>query len=103
MYAFTPSGVCSRQIRFSVTDGKLHNLVFEGGCPGSLRAITLLLEGQDIATVITTLQGVTCGNKPTSCPDQLARALADVAEGNDDRLRRGTGLGGVMRALNPFS
>ncbi len=102
MYTFTPSGVCAKQILFEITDGKLHNLQFVGGCPGSLSAITRLLEGQDIDKVIDALKGLPCGKKNTSCPDQLALVLSDIAEGKGDMHRRHTGLAGAFRSFNPF-
>ncbi|MFV0347375.1 MAG: TIGR03905 family TSCPD domain-containing protein [Halodesulfovibrio sp.] len=102
MYTFTPSGVCAKQILFSITDGKIHNLQFVGGCPGSLTAITRLLEGQEVETVISTLAGLPCGKKNTSCPDQLALVLRDITNGNGDKHKQGPGLGQVIRSLNPF-
>ncbi len=102
MYTFTPSGVCAKQIRFNITDGRIHDLKFEGGCPGSLTAITRLLEGQEIDTVIQSLKGLPCGKKNTSCPDQLALVLSDIASGNGDKHKQGPGLAGVMRGLSPF-
>ena len=75
-YTYTPTGpVCSRQIRFSLEDGKLHDVRFTGGCDGNLKAIGKLVEGMDVDEVIARVEGVTCGMKKTSCPDQLAQAL----------------------------
>lgn len=102
MYTFTPSGVCAKQILFNITDGKIHDLQFIGGCPGSLTAITKLLEGQEIENVISTLKGLPCGKKNTSCPDQLATVLDDINRGNGDKHKQGPGLSGVIRSLNPF-
>ncbi|UZP67358.1 TIGR03905 family TSCPD domain-containing protein [Desulfovibrio mangrovi] len=102
MYTFTPSGVCAKQILFNITDGKIHDLQFVGGCPGSLTAITRLLEGQEVDNVITALAGLSCGKKATSCPDQLAFVLKDIASGNGDKHKQGPGLGQVIRSLNPF-
>lgn len=75
MYSFNPQGVCSKRITFDIQDGKLTNVTFLGGCPGNLAAISSLIEGMDIDTVISRVKGITCGNKPTSCSDQLAQAL----------------------------
>lgn len=74
-YVYTPEGVCSQLIEFDIEDGKLHNLRFTNGCPGNLKAISKLLEGADAHWAANTLRGNTCGNKPTSCADQLARAI----------------------------
>lgn len=56
-------------------DGKVTNVAFLGGCNGNLKGICALVEGQPAEQVIATLEGITCGPKPTSCPDQLAQAL----------------------------
>ena len=74
-YVYTPEGVCSQLIEFDIEDGKLHNLRFTNGCPGNLKAISKLLEGADARWAANTLRGNTCGNKPTSCADQLAQAI----------------------------
>lgn len=69
------SGVCAKMVNFDIIDNKLHNVSFVGGCPGNLKAISLLLEGMDVHTAIEKLEGVTCGGKSTSCSDQFVRAL----------------------------
>ena len=79
-YEFTPSGVCSRKITFSIEDGKIYNLKFEGGCPGNLLAISKLLEGADAKFAIERLRGNKCAAKSTSCADQLALALEKYLE-----------------------
>ncbi len=66
---------CSTKIGFDVEDGKLHNVQFLGGCNGNLKGLSALVEGMDINEVISRLDGTTCGMRPTSCPDQLAKAL----------------------------
>jgi len=77
MYTYKTSGVCSRKIDFDIIDGKLHNVRFTGGCNGNLQGIGRLVEGMDVREAISRLEGVHCGMKPTSCPDQLARALKE--------------------------
>ena len=77
-YSYTPQGVCSRQITFDMEDGKLHNVKFEGGCPGNLLAIGKLLEGQDAAKAADLLKGNACGTKGTSCTDQLSVAIREA-------------------------
>ena len=74
-YNFTPRGVCSQNIKFDIEDGKLHNVVFTGGCNGNLKAISKLVEGMNVDELHGLLIGNTCGNKPTSCADQLAQAV----------------------------
>lgn len=83
-YSYTPSGVCTKAISFSIDDnGKIHDVKFFGGCPGNLLAISKLLEGTDASKVVETLKGNDCGGRGTSCADQLAiaveQALANVA------------------------
>ena len=75
MYEYKTSGTCSRSILFDIEDGKVKNVQFIGGCNGNLKGIAALVEGMDVDTVIERVQGVTCGMKKTSCPDQLAQAL----------------------------
>ena len=74
-YAYTPQGVCSRQIAFDIEDGKLHNVSFVGGCSGNLKAIGKLLEGADARDTAHLLKGDLCGVRGTSCADQLALAI----------------------------
>ncbi len=72
---YTVSGVCSRSVSFDIEDGIVKNVAFEGGCNGNTKGIARLAEGMEAEEVIRRLRGVTCGHKPTSCPDQLAQAL----------------------------
>ena len=78
MYEYKTSGTCSRSILFDIEDGKVKNVQFIGGCNGNLKGIAALVEGMDVDTVIERVQGVTCGMKKTSCPDQLAQALKEA-------------------------
>ena len=71
-------GVCSTQIDLDVTDGKIHNLSYTGGCNGNLKALGAMCEGASAEEVIRRLSGITCGYKATSCSDQLARLLKDA-------------------------
>ena len=66
---------CSQMIYFEVEDNKVHNVSYLGGCNGNLQGIGKLVEGMDIDEVIRRVEGIHCGMKPTSCPDQLATAL----------------------------
>ena len=74
-YEYKTSGTCSQRILFDVEDGKVKNVQFIGGCNGNLKGIAALVDGMDVDTVIERVQGITCGMKKTSCPDQLAKAL----------------------------
>lgn len=75
-----PKGVCARKIHFSLEDGCLHDVRFDGGCPGNLQAIGKLIEGKDAKEVAQLLKGNTCGAKKTSCADQLAIAIEEALE-----------------------
>lgn len=75
---YKTSGVCSKKIDFEITDGKLHNVSFTGGCHGNLQGIGRLVEGMGVDEVISRLEGIRCGFKNTSRPDQLAKALKSL-------------------------
>lgn len=72
---YKTQGTCSREISFEVVDNKVTNVSFKGGCSGNLQGVSKLVEGMDIDEVIRRTDGILCGARPTSCPDQLARAL----------------------------
>lgn len=74
-YKVKTQGVCAREIDFSIDDGKLYNVHFVGGCPGNTAAIGKLLEGTSAQRAVDILKGNTCGSRPTSCADQLARGV----------------------------
>lgn len=78
MYTYKTSGVCSREINFHVIDNKVKNVSFVAGCSGNLKGLASLIEGMEVNEAIKRLEGITCGNKTTSCPDQLAKALKEV-------------------------
>lgn len=82
---YATSGTCSRAIEAEL-DGKIIKSVkFIGGCPGNLQGISKLVAGMDAEDVIRRLKGTTCGFKPTSCPDQLARALEKALSKEGER------------------
>ncbi len=72
---YRTSGTCSRAIQFEVRDGKVTQVQFIGGCNGNTQGISKLVEGMPVDEVIARLSGIRCGGKPTSCPDQLSKAL----------------------------
>lgn len=72
---YRTQGVCSREISFEVIDNRLKNVQFVGGCSGNTQGVARLVEGMDIDDVISRTEGINCGFRPTSCPDQLAIAL----------------------------
>lgn len=80
-HTYYTSGTCSRQIDFDIDEqGRVSGISFVGGCNGNLKGICALAQGQQAAQLISTLKGIRCGNKSTSCPDQLAKALAEALE-----------------------
>ncbi len=78
MYEYKTQGTCSVKINFDIdNEGKVHNVSFERGCNGNLKAIGKLVEGMEAKKVIEILEGNTCGMRNTSCADQLAKALKE--------------------------
>ena len=76
---YRTKGTCSQAISFDITeDNKLTGVEFLGGCNGNLQGIGKLVEGMEVDEVIQKLQGIRCGFKETSCPDQLAKALTEA-------------------------
>ena len=75
-FEYTPKGVCSRRMIFDINDDDtIASLEVIGGCNGNLKGISALVKGRPVDEVISDLEGITCGPKPTSCPDQIAHAL----------------------------
>lgn len=77
-HEFTTTGVCSRKITFDLDGTTLHNVRFDGGCPGNTAAIGKLLEGADARRAADILRGNDCRGRGTSCADQLARAIDEA-------------------------
>lgn len=77
-YSYTPSGVCSRRINIVLEDNIIESVEFIGGCNGNTQGVAKLAAGRDVDEVIEILAGTRCGGRPTSCPDQLARALLNA-------------------------
>lgn len=78
-YKYLPQGTCSREIEITISDGVIDEVRFTGGCNGNLQGLSALVRGMRPYEVIERLHGIKCGNKATSCPDQLARALSSIA------------------------
>ena len=79
-FTYKTKGTCSQMIQFTVEDNKVSNVQYFGGCNGNLKGIGALVNGMDIDEVISRLEGIKCGMKQTSCPDQLAQALKAAKE-----------------------
>lgn len=73
--SYTPRGVCSRHIDIDVEDGIIRSVVFNGGCSGNTQGVARLLIGMTVTEAIERLDGIRCGSKASSCPDQVAQAL----------------------------
>ncbi len=73
-----PEGVCSRQIDLTIKDGIIVDVAYTRGCNGNLKGIGSLLKGMPVSDAIERLDGIHCGNKNTSCPDQLAQVLKSL-------------------------
>ena len=80
IYTYTPQGVCSKKITIELKDGIIKSCQFEGGCNGNTSGICALIAGMKAQDAIDRLEGITCGYKDTSCPDQLAHALIDILQ-----------------------
>ncbi len=74
-YRYRPQGVCSQEIVIDIENGIVKDLKVIGGCSGNLQGIANLVKGRTVDEVIERLNGIKCGFKPTSCPDQIAKAL----------------------------
>jgi len=80
-YTYTPRGVCSRRMTVELSDdGVIENVRIDGGCNGNLQGISRLVQGMKAEEAIARMEGISCGGKPTSCPDQLAKALKKSME-----------------------
>ena len=76
---YKTNGVCSRAIHVEVQDDRIVHVDFEGGCAGNTKGVAALVEGMLVQEAIDRLAGIRCGFKNTSCPDQLAKALAEIS------------------------
>ncbi len=74
-YVYKPKGVCSRQMTFEMENDVIRSVEIVGGCSGNLAGISRILRNKTIDEVLEAFEGVTCGLKPTSCPDQIAQGL----------------------------
>ena len=82
-YTYTPSGVCSRQMTVEIENGTIKHVDILGGCNGNLKGISSLLQGMRVEDAISRMQGIRCGMRATSCPDQLSIALQQAMEQNN--------------------
>lgn len=79
-YEYKPKNICPQLISFDIDGDVISNIEFYGGCNGNLKAIAKLLDGSTVEEIEEKLSGNTCGRRPTSCADQLARAVREAYE-----------------------
>ncbi|MBQ8684003.1 MAG: TIGR03905 family TSCPD domain-containing protein [Clostridia bacterium] len=77
-YTYRTKGTCARSITFDIVDGLVSNVKFEGGCNGNTQGIARLIEGMSAEEAVRRMEGIQCGFKGTSCPDQLAKAIKEA-------------------------
>jgi uncharacterized protein (TIGR03905 family) len=80
LYEYATQGTCARSIIIEAEEGMIKRVQFAGGCPGNTQGVARLAENRNIDEVISLLDGIRCGYKSTSCPDQLAKALKKIKE-----------------------
>lgn len=79
-YRYRPQGVCSMEMIFEIDNGIIKKLEIIGGCPGNTIGVSKLIQNKKIEEVIEMLKDIPCGNRGTSCPDQVAKALEEYKE-----------------------
>ncbi len=79
-FTYAPKGICARQINVEIENDIIKNVEFIGGCNGNTKGISAIVKNMHIDDVISKFNGITCANKPSSCPDQLAKALQEAKE-----------------------
>lgn len=77
-YVYKTRGTCSAAIRFQIDGERISSVEFHGGCPGNAVAVGRLVDGMTVDQIVEKLGGIRCGGKPTSCADQLARAVEEA-------------------------
>lgn len=79
-FNYKTQGTCSKNIEVEVEDGKVKSVYYQGGCNGNLQGIASLVQGMPVEEVLVRLEGIRCGGRPTSCPDQLCKALRQMID-----------------------
>lgn len=85
---YITQGTCCALMNVVLDDDKIYDVEFVGGCPGNLKGIRELLKGMDIDNVIEKFKGITCGSKPTSCPDQLSQCLVEYKKQTQSQIAK---------------
>ena len=95
-------GVCSSALQYDITDdGRVTGIRFAGGCPGNLEAVARLAEGLPAEAVISRLEGIQCGSKPTSCPDPAPLSVSLPRAGRNEERSGGGGREPLKRFPSP--
>lgn len=81
---YCPTGTCSRKIEIDVEDGVVRNVCVSGGCSGNLQGVAALCRGRRALEVAAVLEGIKCGTKSTSCPDQIAQAIRSAIKDDEN-------------------
>lgn len=84
-YIYRPAGVCSREIIIEIENNIIKSLKIVGGCPGNTVGVSKLVQNRNVDVVIKILKGIQCGDKGTSCPDQVAKALENYKKINNNK------------------
>ena len=84
-FSYTTSGTCSRQIDIVLDGDRIESVKFIGGCSGNTQGVAALVKGMTIDEAVSRLKGIRCGFKPTSCPDQLSRALTEALKHEENQ------------------
>ncbi|WP_416325380.1 TIGR03905 family TSCPD domain-containing protein [[Eubacterium] hominis] len=85
-FVYRPKGVCSQEMRFEMENDTIKSATIVGGCAGNLLGISKIIKDKKISEVISAFEGVRCGSKPTSCPDQISQALRAYATSHDIKV-----------------
>ena len=85
-FQYHTQGTCCGIMNVVLEDNKIYDVEFIGGCSGNLKGIRSLIKGMDIDYVIEKFQGITCGGKPTSCPDQLSKCLLQYKQQTEEKV-----------------
>ena len=81
-FTYQTKGVCSRAIDIEIEDGVVSSVTYHGGCSGNTQGVAALVRGMNVTEAISRLEGIRCGMKSTSCPDQLSQALKEYLATN---------------------
>jgi uncharacterized protein (TIGR03905 family) len=77
-YEYITEGICPSKITFDIENEIVHDIKFEGGCDGNLKALSKIIDGMTVSEIEDKLGGITCGRKESSCSDQLAKAVKEA-------------------------